>query len=1034
MKKVEKRLSSIVFVCALLLSLGSVLYAQDDALLLALQIEQADQQQLVQMVQLRNLAVGETEEMRASLRAYHQITQAKVEAVKNGSNRYHLEIVHADSMQTNAASSLVRLEGNVEVTFLQEGSKEGTKLRAQRMLVDVDRTLLSAQGEVTYVDSRNQANLQTMEGSIVTLDWSDSLVLFSETATLQEQKNSENQKISLYTFGSLITSRGQDGGLSYEQGWIGTRKEDPLSSLRASKLYVLPGGDLLLHNASLSLGRVPVFWTPFFLIPGNRMVGNPAMGFVSDRGMFVSTTYELFGSYPYLKQSKQSSFTSLLSFSDSAAVYPDGPIYATKGKPSDFDEWAQKSESYLALLADAYENDGVMLGLDGYGNLWDKKLTLKSLGSVALYPEGKEALFLYGDVPKLRYYSENQFVVDTKSVNLKISIPLYSDPKVKRLYANRLTSFSFDALFGKKQEFPTTFLSDVASYTWNIDGSFSMPLSRLEPWVSTLTISNLKAVATWNWKDIDSTYAYQLDSLTLPELSAHLKGSIFSLSTELEKQKKQDAPAKEVSFNGDALLPPPYSMDSTSSKDGATPPERKLSLGYSIDQTLTQTFEAPQGQIDWNKDRYFYSLTKASLRLDASPNTKLLALSEELLPQYSIVEDQSKTAYLSQQMQLFSLTKASVPILGVTYTLSQRLYRFQRTFSTAEPLPSEEETTYAFNRDSVTVHQLAWEYGIPLALGNLKPSLTANLYPVKQSVISALQYVYQPYTLSGSLRWVDENGRLVGDMVQGKQQISTSLFNASATQTYDLRENSGTWFHALSLSESAKLSFLQKTITIGQTFSYAGLNSDGLEHAVDDLTFTLQVPYFQVSYSSNGSIGNLDPLSMKIQISAKELNWRFSKRRVALSLGLDTTFTFHFQDRYASNFSFKANVGLQIAEFMDVFFSVTSTNTGFFKYYDGTDRFRFDYLWEDLLRSFDFSGTGRYNTQFNLTSLSLEFVHYLSDWSLNCKYQGSVVLSNNQYSWVPTVSVFLQWNALPELNVEESWTQTDSQWVRSQLS
>ena len=119
-----------------------------------------------------------------------------------------------------------------------------------------------------------------------------------------------------------------------------------------------------------------------------------------------------------------------------------------------------------------------------------------------------------------------------------------------------------------------------------------------------------------------------------------------------------------------------------------------------------------------------------------------------------------------------------------------------------------------------------------------------------------------------------------------------------------------------------------------------------------------------------------------------------------------------------------------IAEFLDVKLSVKSVNTGFYRYYTD-DAFVFGTLWEDLLRSFDFVGSGRQNTQFNLNAISLELVHDLGDWSLNCKYNASVVLSNNQYHWVPTVTVFLSWKVLNELDIDERWTQKSDVWVRS---
>ena len=55
---------------------------------------------------------------------------------------------------------------------------------------------------------------------------------------------------------------------------------------------------MFMTNAYLSIGRVPLLYLPAFFYPGSRLVMNPAFGFSSDRGMFVSTTTEVFGTYP----------------------------------------------------------------------------------------------------------------------------------------------------------------------------------------------------------------------------------------------------------------------------------------------------------------------------------------------------------------------------------------------------------------------------------------------------------------------------------------------------------------------------------------------------------------------------------------------------------------------------------------------------------------------------------------------------------------------------------------------------------------
>lgn len=69
-----------------------------------------------------------------------------------------------------------------------------------------------------------------------------------------------------------------------------------------------------------------------------------------------------------------------------------------------------------------------------------------------------------------------------------------------------------------------------------------------------------------------------------------------------------------------------------------------------------------------------------------------------------------------------------------------------------------------------------------------------------------------------------------------------------------------------------------------------------------------------------------------------------------------------------------------------------------------------------------------------MNSVAIELTHYMEDWSLNCKYTGNVVLLDNQYKWVPVVQVFLQWKTIPELKVDEKWTESAQGWIQSPSS
>ena len=85
---------------------------------------------------------------------------------------------------------------------------------------------------------------------------------------------------------------------------------------------------------------------------------------------------------------------------------------------------------------------------------------------------------------------------------------------------------------------------------------------------------------------------------------------------------------------------------------------------------------------------------------------------------------------------------------------------------------------------------------------------------------------------------------------------------------------------------------------------------------------------------------------------------------------------------------------------------------------------------EDLWRSFDFFGEGRVNTGFNLNAFRIQMVHYMRDWNLYIDAQGQLTTKySGKYEWVPTVTVYIKWNAIPELKTQGYWDSNSNEWT-----
>lgn len=1053
MKQIERlQFRKLILFALLFLGCSFSLFSlpSDDYRLLALSIGQATELELQAMTKVRNLPLGTEEEMRSSLYTYHGIKALSLEEGPSSKQTYTLTILHADSVYNDRSlSSLVVLEGSARVEFSLNDDERLQQLSAERMVVDLENSLLIAFGDVVFDEGGEKESVQKVTGDIVTLNWESKALLVTGGTTTTERKNSEDEDVSFFTTGETISYNGSGDGIYFDKGFITTNKKHAYSSITAESLAFLSGGDLMIKSAFLSIGRVPVLWVPAFFIPGVRMVGNPSIGFSSDRGMFLNTTFEIYGTYPNFKKAESSSFTSLLAGEPDASFVPSGSIYQARDtEMTPFEKWTADSGSYLALMGDSYETSGLTLGMEAHHSFLSKKIVLDTSLRLAVHPDGKEYLDKLQDFPKVRMFGSNKFVVDTSWADLSITMPFYSDPSVRTLYGNRLTAFSFDALFGKRQEFPSDYTGDVRGFTWKADGTFNFPTKSLGNFVKQAKITTLNATIDWLWSNKkDSLYSYKVQKLTLPELQASINGEFFSWSRPLGEPKEgiEPPPAKEGEREDEATKNSagPFTLDATLGKPYApTLPvktkslplgaKQSITLGYSLDEKLIfSVANLDSSDTSWATNKNFYTSTSPTIFLDMVVHPSFFTFKQKFSSPFITSEDRTKATYLTRQFQFISATSASVPLIGLTYDLEGKLYTFRD--SQTLTLYDSKATYFEFTKEHVTKHQLKVTKTFALGEGKITPSITATLYPLTQSLLPSLGYVIGPWAFGTSLKFIDSKGELVPQLFSSSVKLSTLFSTFSLVGTYDLEELGSDKWAPLTLSGSALVELFSKQLSFKESFSFIASSSLYGPNYFKDLTTTVSIPFVTSTLVYAGPSDALRAESLTTQVALKDLSYSWWKRRITLKLALDAKLNISFIDTYATALSLTAKAGFSIAEFLDFSFSLTSSNRGFHRYYDGSD-FSFPMMWEDLLRSFDFVGGGRNATQFNMNAVAIELIHYMEDWSLNCKYTGNVILLGNQYKWVPVVQVFLQWKTIPELKVDEKWTETSSGWVQSSSS
>ena len=996
--KLKRVLSGLILLFA-----AMSLNASDEA---AYFITHADDAAIMEMASVRGMDTSlSASQLRSQLLDGQEgISQQNVDLTQDGGS-YSLEIVSADSMSVSG-DGIVTLSGNASVRFTMEGESSRT-LYADRMLLDPSAGRLTAYGNVRYEDDDQTSSIGNISADIVTYLYDTGDLLVSGGTTSTQRQNNEGEDVTFYTTGSLLNYRSADGGLFFQDGYLTSNPDTAYSSISAQSLALLEGGDMFLTNAYLSIGRVPLLYLPFFFYPGSRLAINPSFGFASDRGMFLSTTTELFGTYPKFSSADESSFASLLRSESDASMVSNG-LYYTQGEPqSAFAKWAAESESYFALLADVYQNAGFLLGFD---------TLVKPAGVLSI---SSETAFILSPVQSyydsnFRYYTLNEANLSSSFGTLDLSFPYYSDPYVLRTYSNRLTSFSIDSVFGSYQTFPSTRSSTITSYNASLTGSLYLPSSAANSFVQTLRLSSITANASFDWNSIEQRY--EVSDITLPSFSFTLSGDIFSFTTDREREEGSSSQAgiSDYFILSDPLL---YDLFVLTPRRQAlsTNTEYGVSLSYSLTERLSNSFEYDMDQSEIF-DREFSSDTSLRLQLEAVMGN-WFSFGQTLTPSYSYDYDESDRESRDHSFSLLSATSASIPVLGLSYNFSAS------------------ETVYRFDSDNVRTHSLTFSksFGSVDNYGQLTPSLSYTLPPLSASVQPAVSYRIGGVSTSFSWAFKEDStdGRYKSDDIRWSFALTYPHLTFNVSALYESGEDRERLLDPLSFTSSLTLRSEDRAWSVTEYLDFDAYSSAG-RNIVNDLRTVISIPSLDFTFNFTTDGGSLVPEYFEMRSSVSDFSIYMWKNRIRFSLILDGRLRYDFLNPYSSSLSLKTGLSFSIAEFLDLNIALTTANNGFYRYMDNGS-FSFALMAEDLLRSFDFFGDGRYNTQFNMEAFDIELVHYMDDWDLHFRYTASLENDDmGNYRWNPSFAVYLRWATIPDLKVDQTWSQTSSgSWTRS---
>ncbi|HKJ86223.1 MAG TPA: hypothetical protein VKA06_09105, partial [Spirochaetia bacterium] len=457
----------------------------------------------------------------------------------------------------------VRLSGGVLVTLRDDEQGAVHRIEADEVTYNEDQRTLAASGAVVYTLERGDTTEQfTGEALTVELDsWEGAFV----QGVTERARTIEGEEIDFAFSGTYIT-RSVDDVIVLDDGRITSSEAVPPNyEIRAKKIWVLAPGEWGLRNASLYVGRVPVFYFPFFFKPGNELFFNPAIGTRDRSGTFIQTTTYLIGS-----PEAQTSAFSLLQLAEEEGAQTNRRIDGLYLVPADEPEGEASSiastpGSTMRLLADVYTKLGAYVALDTaiseLGPLRQFEFYLGLAASRHIYTTeypgagsaytpylltGGEAIQSWNTsqigsttIP-FRYGLDFAARTGTERLTASMQLELYSDRRFRTDFDERSETIDWLGLAG--QGTPTVAPGAVSSLLWQIDANYRADTSDIT-WVNQFSIQRALVALNWRSREIDpallpedvvladnspeSSFFYPA-SLRLPELSAVLSGTFFS--------------------------------------------------------------------------------------------------------------------------------------------------------------------------------------------------------------------------------------------------------------------------------------------------------------------------------------------------------------------------------------------------------------------------------------------------------------------------------------------------------------------------
>ncbi|MBN1241450.1 MAG: LPS-assembly protein LptD [Spirochaetales bacterium] len=347
--------------------------------------------------------------------------------------------------------------------------------------------------------------------------------------------------------------------------------------------------------------------------------------------------------------------------------------------------------------------------------------------------------------------------------------------------------------------------------------------------------------------------------------------------------------------------------------------------------------------------------------------------------------------------------------LGFSWSLDARLW--SRAFESGDGIdPVYAVETFAWDRDSLNVHQASLSFAPSVGGYAQNLSVSASLPPLRQSYAGKVDLRAKGLAVSASTRWAarDDEGNFAWDPLAASAAWSPAdLLRLNGNLSWNLEEDR---------PESARASLVAGPVTA----SLSARHSVGYRLELDTPPLGWQtVPdseRFRASDAGLSIAGDWSPDPV----------W---KGRLAASLSASLAASQSLLKFTDSTLSLTLGVNFEVADRFTLSFSSVSRNQSFWRYFPGL--FDFPGTIEpvnpvrDVLDSFDFFSPGqegRYRSLWKLSSLSVKLLRELHDWDLSLELSARPVLRSDVvpriYEFETSWTMLASWRAIPKIQTK----------------